>query len=89
MHDNKAIVDVIVNFQIMIIDHESQKKMYEKLNVPILHALYYGAGDEKDWQKDINGINFSMIPMTYIIPETLGFTDSLVVSAQNKITKKT
>lgn len=86
--NDKTIVDVIVNFQLMIIDHEKQKKMYSNLNVPILHALYYTKGDEKDWENDINGVNFSMIPMTYIIPETLGFTDSLIVAAQNKVTKK-
>ncbi|WP_072681320.1 cobaltochelatase subunit CobN [Arcobacter sp. LA11] len=85
---NKTIVDVIVNFQIMIIDHESLKDDYKKLNVPILHALYYGQGDTKDWLNDINGVNFPMIPMTFIIPETLGFTDPLIVAAQNKITKK-
>lgn len=84
----KAIVDVIVNFQIMIIDHESLKNEYKKLNVPILHALYYGKGDEKDWENDINGIEFPMIPMDFIIPETIGYTDPLIVAAQNKVTKK-
>ena len=87
-HNGKTIVDVIINFQIMIIDHESQKKDYQKLNVPVLHAHYYAQGDEKDWLNDIHGVNFPMIPMKYIIPETLGFTDPLIVAAQNKITKK-
>ena len=86
--NNKTIVDVVINFQIMIIDHESLKKKYEKLNVPILHALYYSKGDQKDWEKDPYGVDFPMIPMTYIIPETLGFTDSLIVATQNKKTKE-
>lgn len=86
--DNKTIVDAIINFQIMIIDHEKQKKMYEKINVPILHALYYSAGDIEAWEKDPYGVAFPMIPMTYIIPETLGFTDALMVAAQDQKTKK-
>jgi len=86
--ENKTIVDVIINFQLMIINHEAQKESYKKLNVPILHALYYSGGDIKAWENDINGVKFPMIPMTYIIPETLGFTDPLIVSAQDEKTKK-
>ncbi len=86
--NNKTIVDVVINFQIMIIDHESLKKKYEKLNVPILHALYYSKGDIEAWKKDNAGVDFPMIPMSYIIPETLGFIDSLIVAAQNQKTKE-
>lgn len=87
-YKGKTIVDVVINFQVMIIDHESLKKDYIKLNVPILQALYYGNGDKTDWENDVNGISFPMIPMIYIIPETIGFTDPILVSAENKITKK-
>lgn len=87
-YKKKTIVDVVINFQIMIIDHESLLAGYEKLNVPILHALYYGDGDVNQWREDHVGVKFPMIAMTYIIPETLGYTDGLIVAAQNKITKK-
>ena len=87
-YNNKTIVDVIVNFQIMIIDHEKLKDDYKKLNVPILHALYYSQGELKDWQEDKSGVNFTMIPMSYIIPETIGYTDSMIVATQNKKTKQ-
>jgi len=84
---DKTIANVIVSFQIMIIDHESLKVEYEKLNIPILHALYYGEGDELSYMKATNGVSISMMPMTYIIPETLGFTDPLIIASQDKQTK--
>ncbi len=87
-YKNKTIVDVVVNFQIMIIDHETLKDDYKKLNVPILHALYYGDGNIDEWKKDHVGVNFPMIAMTFIIPETLGYSDGLIVAAQDKKTKK-
>ncbi len=87
-YKNKTIVDVIINFQLMIINHEKLKNQYKKLNIPILHALYYSKGDIQNWYEDKHGIEFSMIPMTYIIPETIGYFDSLIVSAQDKISKK-
>lgn len=86
--NNKTIVDVLLNFQIMIIDHESLKDDYKKLNIPILHALYYRKGNTQEWLDDKAGIDFPMIPMTYIIPETLGFTDGMIVASQDKETKE-
>ncbi len=86
--NNKTIVDAVINFQVMIIDHEHLKKKYEELNVPILHALYYAKGSQKDWEKDPYGIDFPMIPMMYIIPETLAFTDTLIVATQDNKTKE-
>lgn len=85
---NKTIVDTIINFQIMIIDHESLKKEYQDLNVPVLHALYYSQGGEEDWKKDKAGVNFTMIPMSYIIPETIGYIDSMIIATQNPKTKQ-
>ena len=87
-YKNKTIVDVLVNFQIMIIDHESLREKYAKLNIPILHALYYGEGSVEEWRKDRNGIAFPMIPMSYVIPETIGYIDALIVAAYDNVTKK-
>ncbi len=86
--NNKTIADALISFQIMIVDHNSLKDDYKKLNLPILHALYYRNGNTQDWLNDKAGVHFSMIPMSYIIPETLGFTDSLIVASQDKKTKK-
>lgn len=86
--NNKTIVDALINFQIMFINHQSLKDEYKQLNLPILHALKYREGDSQDWLNDKAGIAFSMIPMTYIIPETMGFSDPMIVSAQDKVTKE-
>ena len=86
--NNKTIADALINFQIMIVDHESLKDDYRKLNLPILHALYYRTGDTKQWLDDRAGIHFSMIPMNYIIPETLGYTDPMIVASQNQESKE-
>lgn len=86
---NETIADALINFQIMFVNHESLKEDYKKLNLPVIHALKYRNGSSQDWLKDKAGVHFSMIPMTYIIPETMGFTDSLIVSAQDKKTKET
>ncbi len=87
--NNQTIVDAVINFQIMFVNHEALKKDYAKLNRPIFHALKYRSGDSQEWLNDKAGVNFSMIPMSYIIPETMGFTDSVIVSAQDKVTKET
>ena len=86
--NNQTIADALINFQLMIVNHESLKDDYKKLNLPILHALYYRNGDTQQWLDDKAGVHFSMIPMTYVIPETLGFTDGMIVASQDKVTKE-
>lgn len=86
--NNQTIADVLINFQIMIVNHESLKDDYKKLNIPVLHALYYRNGDTQQWLDDKAGVHFSMIPMTYIIPETLGFIDGMIVASQDRVTKE-
>ena len=87
--NNQTIADALISFQIMFVNHERLKEDYKKLNLPILHALKYRNGDNKEWMSDKAGVHFSMIPMSYIIPETMGFSDSMIVSAQDKVTKET
>jgi len=86
---NRTIVDVVINYQLMFVNHEYLKEQYKLLNRPIFHALKYRKGDSQDWLNDTSGVEFSMIPMSYIIPETMGFTDSMIVAAQEKTTKET
>lgn len=84
--DGKTIAHVLLNFQIMIIDHESLKPKYEKLNIPILHSLNF-EGSMEEFKKSNNGVTTAMIPMSYIIPETIGYIDPMVTAAQSKETK--
>lgn len=84
--EGKTIADVLINFQVMIIDHESLKPKYEKLNIPILHSLNF-EGTQREWESANSGTTTAMIPMSYIIPETIGYTDSMITAAQNEQTK--
>lgn len=84
--DGGTLPEVIVNFQIMIIDHESLKSKYEKLNIPVLHSLNF-EGTKEEWEKANSGTTTAMIPMSYIIPETIGYIDPSITAAQNKETK--
>lgn len=84
--DDKTLPDVLLNFQIMIIDHESLKPKYEKLNIPILHSLNF-EGNKEEFETSDNGITTAMIPMSYIIPETIGYIDPMVTATQSKETK--
>ncbi|MGE4418733.1 MAG: cobaltochelatase subunit CobN [Sulfurimonas sp.] len=84
--EGKTLVDVLLNFQIMIIDHESLKPKYEKLNIPILHSLNF-EGAQAEWEKSNSGTTTAMIPMSHIIPETIGYTDPMITAAQNPATK--
>ncbi len=79
--DGRTIVDAIVTFQIMIIDHEPLKEEYKKLNVPVLHAFYTNE-TRAAWEQDTQGVTFTMIPMYYIIPETIGYTDAMMAASQ-------
>ncbi|NKQ40612.1 MAG: cobaltochelatase subunit CobN [Sulfurovum sp.] len=88
IENNQTVADVVVNFQIMVIDHESQRAALKQLNIPTLHALSYSKGSQKEWEADPYGIDFPMIPMYYIIPETLGFIDPLIVAVQDYKTKE-
>jgi len=83
-HNGKPIIDVILNFQIMVIGQHEMRADYERMGVPILHALYYRAGDEAAWAADMAGIELSQLPLSLIIPETMGYVDPLVVAAIDK-----
>lgn len=84
----KPLVDVILNFQIMILEADDYRAELEAIGVQVLHALAYRQGDADDWRNDTTGIHFSSIPMYLTIPETIGFVDPLVVTALNKKTQE-
>lgn len=84
--NGKTIPHLLINFQIMILNHENLKPKYEKLNIPILHSLNYEK-DVKEWEKSHTAVSNAMFAMTFIIPETIGYTDPLVSAALNEKTK--
>lgn len=86
--NKKTIANSLIVFSSFIMDDGTMKKAYDKLNIPVLHGIYFRQGDQKDWENSKEGLAFGSIAMQYIVPETLGYTDSLVVAAQDKITKE-
>ena len=87
-YENKTIANAMLYFFSYVMDNGDKKRDFKKLNIPILHALYYREGDQEKWEKDKIGMPLSSIAGGYIMPESLGFTDSLVIATQNKNTKE-
>ncbi len=86
--DDKIVADSLAVFASFFIASERMKKSYDKLNIPILHGMFYRQGDQKHWEDSTEGMPFGSIAMSYIVPETMGYTDSFVIAAQEKITKE-
>jgi len=84
---SKTIPNAMLYYFSYVRDNTTKKEEFKKLNIPIIHAFYYRGGDQKKWEKDKTGMPLSSIAGTYIMPESLGFTDSMVIGAQNKATK--
>jgi cobaltochelatase CobN len=88
LKDGKPLADVIVTHQAMILDAEKIRAQAARIGVPILHALHYRAGDAEAWRRDKAGVQISELPMTLVMPEIIGFSDPLVVAAQDPKTKR-
>lgn len=85
MRDNKAVVDVIVNFR-SIHWASKRKEEFETLGVPVLQGLTYFSGDQQAWEADNQGISASMMPFVLVLPEGAGVVDPLIVAAINEET---
>jgi len=80
--EGKTLVDVLISFQVMIVDYESLKPKYEKLNIQVLHSLNF-IGTKEEWEKSRSATSTAMIPMYHIIPETIGYIDPMITAAQD------
>ncbi len=81
----KAWIDAILN-QRMIHYMDKRKADFEKLDVPVLHALAYNDGDQSDYEKDHAGLSATMSPYFLMMPETSGVIDPTIITAQNPVT---
>jgi cobaltochelatase CobN len=83
----KIIVDAIINFRTI---HWARKRKQEfvDIGVPIIQALTYFDGDQKDWESDHQGISPNMTPFLLVLPEMAGVIDPQIIAARNKITEK-
>lgn len=86
--DGKTIANSLLYIYSYVFDNPDKKRDFIKLNIPILHGFYYRSGNQKKWEEDNIGMPLGSIAGGYVMPETLGFTDSMVIAAQNKTTKE-
>ncbi|WP_294966474.1 cobaltochelatase subunit CobN, partial [Sulfurimonas sp.] len=87
--DGKQLIDLIISFQVMIMDQEKLRKDYARIGLKVMQGMVYRQGSQEAWEKDKQGISMNWIPMAHIIPEHIGYTDQLIVGALDPITKKT
>lgn len=86
--DTQPVVDLLISYQIMIINEDKLKAEYEQLQIPIMQGIIYRDGEAKDWFASKEGIDARWIPMMYSIPEKIGYADPLVIAAVDKKSKK-
>lgn len=79
-------VDTIIN-QRMIHYMDKRKKDFEKIGVPVLHALAYHDGNEEAYNADNTGLTATMSPYFLMMPETAGIIDPTIISAKNPVTE--
>ncbi|GGO71168.1 cobaltochelatase subunit CobN [Bowmanella pacifica] len=72
--------DLLINYRSL---HyvEKRRKEFERLAVPVLHALNYTEGDEEAFAADHAGISPGLTPFFLVMPEDTGSTDPQIIAA--------
>jgi len=80
-------VDLLINYRSL---HFVAKRRaeFEKLGVPVIHALNYTEGDQADFEVDNAGISPSLTPFFLVMPEDTGSTDPTIIAANENGSKK-
>lgn len=75
-----ARVDLLINYRSL---HFVAKRRgeFEKLGVPVLHALNYTEGDQASFEADNAGISPSLTPFFLVMPEDTGSADPTIIAA--------
>ncbi len=73
-------VDLLINYRSL---HFVSKRRdeFEKLGVPVLHALNYTEGDQLSFEADNAGISPSLTPFFLVMPEDTGSADPTIIAA--------
>ncbi|TLU67194.1 cobaltochelatase subunit CobN [Thalassotalea litorea] len=73
-------VDLLINYRSL---HYVDKRRgeFEKLGVPIIHALNYNDGDEQSFNENHTGVSPSLTPFFLVMPEDTGSTDPTIIAA--------
>jgi len=83
----RSRVDLMINYRAL---HyvEKRRAEFEKLGVPVIHALNYTQGNEAEFAMDHAGISPSLTPFFLVMPEDTGSTDPNIIAATEKGAKK-
>lgn len=84
LNDNgEPRVNLLINYRSL---HyvEKRRAEFEKVGVPVLHALNYTEGDESAFSEDHAGISPSLTPFFLVMPEDTGSTDPTIIAANEK-----
>ncbi|MGL1956030.1 MAG: cobaltochelatase subunit CobN [Colwellia sp.] len=78
---DKPRVDLLINYRSL---HYVKKRRaeFEKVGVPVIHALNYTEGDEEAFEQDHAGISPSLTPFFLVMPEDTGSTDPTIIAAK-------
>ncbi|TKB47727.1 cobaltochelatase subunit CobN [Thalassotalea mangrovi] len=76
-------VDLLINYRSL---HYVDKRRgeFEKLGVPVIHALNYNDGDETSFNENHTGVSPSLTPFFLVMPEDTGSTDPTIIAANDK-----
>ncbi len=78
--ENGPLIDLMINHRSL---HYVAKRRaeFEKIGVPVIHALSYGEGNEAQYKDDHAGVSASLTPFFLVMPEDTGSTDPIVITA--------
>ncbi|WP_444944488.1 cobaltochelatase subunit CobN [Microbulbifer sp. ZKSA006] len=73
-------IDLMINYRSL---HYVSKRRaeFEKLGVPVIHALNYTEGSEEEYFADNSGVSPSLTPFFLVLPEDTGSVDPLIIAA--------
>ncbi|MCO1336137.1 cobaltochelatase subunit CobN [Microbulbifer sp. OS29] len=73
-------VDLMINYRSL---HYVSKRRaeFEKLGVPVIHALNYTEGNEEAYFADNSGVSPSLTPFFLVMPEDTGSIDPVIIAA--------
>lgn len=82
----QTVVHNIINLRTMHSPNK-RRRQFEKLGVPVLHAIQYYDGDTVEWEVDTQGVSPMMTPFMMSMPESAGVIDITTVAASPRKTE--
>ncbi|WP_448211253.1 cobaltochelatase subunit CobN [Colwellia sp. MEBiC06753] len=63
---------------------EKRRGEFEKLGIPVIHALNYTDGDISDFEADNAGVSPGLTPFFLVMPEDTGSADPTIIAANHQ-----